>query len=81
MEHSGKFLIKGGRKLSGEIDIMGSKNAATPILAATLLTSEECIIDNIPLIEDVFRLIEILKHLGAEVAIFSSTNPSYIFIK
>ncbi|KKP99056.1 MAG: UDP-N-acetylglucosamine 1-carboxyvinyltransferase MurA [Parcubacteria group bacterium GW2011_GWD2_38_12] len=66
MEHSGKFLIKGGRKLSGEIDIMGSKNAATPILAATLLTSEECIIDNIPLIEDVFRLIEILKHLGAE---------------
>lgn len=53
--------------MSGEIEVMGSKNAATPILAATLLTSEECIIDNIPLIEDVFRLIEILKQLGAEV--------------
>lgn len=62
-----KFVIKGGKKLSGEIDVMGSKNATTPILAATLLTSEECIIDNIPLIEDVFRLIEILKQLGAEV--------------
>lgn len=62
-----KFHIKGGKKLSGEIEVMGSKNAATPILAATLLTSEECVIDNIPLIEDVFRLVEILKQLGAEV--------------
>lgn len=62
-----KFIIKGGKKLSGEIDVTGNKNATTPILAATLLTSEECIIDNIPLIEDVFRLIEILKQLGAEV--------------
>lgn len=53
--------------MSGEIEVRGSKNATTPILAATLLTSEECIIDNIPLIEDVFRLIEILKQLGAEV--------------
>lgn len=67
LDNSSKFLIKGGKKLSGEIEVMGSKNATTPILAATLLTSEECIIDNIPLIEDVFRLIEILKQLGAEV--------------
>lgn len=65
--NSGKFCIKGGKKLVGEIEVGGSKNATTPILAATLLTSEECIIDNIPLIEDVFRLIEILKQLGVEV--------------
>lgn len=64
---NGKFLINGGNKLKGEIEVLGSKNAATPILAATLLTDKECIIDNVPLIEDVFRLIEILKHLGAEV--------------
>lgn len=70
-EKNGKFLIKGGSKLRGEIDVLGSKNATTPILAATLLTDKECIIDNIPLIEDVFRLVEILKYLGAEVDFIS----------
>jgi len=62
-----KFEIFGGKKLSGEIEVRGSKNATTPILAATLLTKEECIIANIPLIEDVFRMIEILESMGAEV--------------
>lgn len=52
--------------MSGEVEVMGSKNATTPILAACLLTDKECIVDNVPLIEDVFRLIEILKYLGAE---------------
>jgi UDP-N-acetylglucosamine 1-carboxyvinyltransferase len=61
------FEIKGGKKLRGEIEVRGSKNAATPILAATLLTEEKCIISNIPLIEDVFRMIEILESLGAKV--------------
>lgn len=61
------FEIKGGKKLKGEIDVRGSKNATTPILAATLLTNEECIISNIPLIEDVFRMIEILQSMGVEV--------------
>ena len=45
----------------------GSKNATTPILAAALLTREECVISNIPLIEDVFRMLEILQSMGAEV--------------
>lgn len=61
------FAIKGGKKLKGEIDVRGSKNATTPILAATLLTKEECILTNIPLIEDVFRMIEILQSMGVEV--------------
>jgi len=61
------FEIKGGKKLKGEIDVRGSKNATTPILAATLLTKEECILDNIPLIEDVFRMIEILQSMGVEI--------------
>jgi len=61
------FEIQGGKRLKGEIEVRGSKNATTPILAATLLTKEKCIISNIPLIEDVFRLIEILKSLGAEI--------------
>lgn len=62
-----KFEIKGSKKLSGEIDVRGSKNATTPILAATLLTKKECIISNLPLIEDVFRMLEILESMGAEI--------------
>ena len=61
------FEIKGGKRLSGSIDVRGSKNATTPILAATLLTQEPCTISNIPLIEDVFRMLEILAGLGASV--------------
>ncbi|MEI8096878.1 MAG: UDP-N-acetylglucosamine 1-carboxyvinyltransferase, partial [Candidatus Moraniibacteriota bacterium] len=61
------FEIEGGKKLKGEIVVCGSKNAATPILAATLLTKETCVISNIPLIEDVFRMLEILESMGAEI--------------
>lgn len=61
------FEIQGGKRLKGEIIVCGSKNATTPILAATLLTKETCVIANIPLIEDVFRMLEILESLGAEV--------------
>lgn len=61
------FEITGGKKLSGTIETRGSKNAATPILAATLLTKKKCVIGNLPLIEDVFRMIEILESIGAEV--------------
>lgn len=67
MKMTEKFEIIGGKKLSGEIEVYGSKNATTPILAATLLTKKECIISNIPLIEDVFRMIEILESMGAEI--------------
>jgi len=61
-----KFIINGGKPLEGKIDIMGSKNAATPILSACLLTKEECVIDNIPLISDVLKMIEILESMGVE---------------
>ncbi|MGD0577151.1 MAG: UDP-N-acetylglucosamine 1-carboxyvinyltransferase, partial [Candidatus Staskawiczbacteria bacterium] len=46
-----KFVINGGKKLSGTIEVGGAKNATFPILAATLLTKEPCIISNVPLIE------------------------------
>jgi UDP-N-acetylglucosamine 1-carboxyvinyltransferase len=61
------FEINGGKKLKGEIEVRGSKNATTPILAATLLTKEKCFISNLPLIEDVFQMLEILKSMGSEV--------------
>ncbi len=61
------FKISGGKKLEGEIETKGAKNALFPILAATLLTEEDCIIENVPLIQDFFRMIEILQGLGAKV--------------
>ncbi len=63
-----KFVIKGGKPLKGEIEVRGAKNAAFPILAATLLTKESCQISNLPLIEDVFRMIEILESMGAKIS-------------
>lgn len=62
-----KFVIEGQCRLAGEITVSGMKNAATPILAATLLTSEECEISNIPRIVDVFNMIRLLESMGATV--------------
>ncbi len=61
-----QFIINGGKPLRGKIDVMGSKNAATPVLSACLLTKEACVIDNIPLIDDVLKMIELLKSMGVE---------------
>ncbi|MDP3953467.1 MAG: UDP-N-acetylglucosamine 1-carboxyvinyltransferase [bacterium] len=62
-----KFVVNGGKKLEGEIKVGGSKNAATPILVATLLTSRPCVISNIPLIRDALTVIEILERIGSKV--------------
>ncbi len=63
-----KFIIKGGIPLKGEVGVRGAKNAAFPILAASLLTKETCTIDNLPLIEDVLKMIRILENMGAEIS-------------
>lgn len=62
-----KFVIKGGKTLNGEVEVMGSKNAAGPALAAVLLTEEECAISNLPLIEDIKNIIEILRGMGVKI--------------
>ena len=62
-----RFVINGNKELQGEIEVRGSKNAAGPALAAVLLTQEECIIDNLPLIEDIKNTIEILESLGVKI--------------
>lgn len=64
---SGKFQIQGGLPLRGKVQISGSKNAAGPILAATLLTTKECVVDNLPRISDVLNLVEMIKQMGAYV--------------
>ena len=63
-----KFVIQGGKPLKGEVEIRGAKNAAFPILAATILTEEDCLVSNLPLIEDVFKMLKILESLGAEIS-------------
>ena len=62
-----QFVIQGGKPLRGAIDVRGAKNAAFPILAATILTDEDCIVENLPLVEDVYRMLEILEGMGAKV--------------
>jgi len=61
-----KFIINGKKQLKGEIEVHGAKNAATPILAACLLTSQECVLENIPRIADVLNMLEILKSIGVK---------------
>jgi UDP-N-acetylglucosamine 1-carboxyvinyltransferase len=61
------LLIRGGRQLSGRVDVEGNKNAALPILAACLLTSEPCELRNLPRIRDVAVMLDLLRSLGAEV--------------
>src|SRR5882757_224340 len=60
------LFIKGGVPLRGEVQISGAKNAVLPILAATLLTDEACVIRNAPNLSDVRFMCDILRSLGAE---------------
>lgn len=62
-----KFVINGNKELAGEIEVRGSKNAAGPCLAAVLLTQDECIIDNLPLIDDIKHTINVLESIGVTV--------------
>lgn len=63
-----KFIIRGGRSFKGVIPIRGSKNTVLPLIAASLLTKEEVRFSNVPELLDVSRMIELARHLGAEVS-------------
>lgn len=62
-----KFVIKGGRRLMGEVVISGAKNAAVAILPAVILSDEPCVIENVPAISDVNICLRILREMGAEI--------------
>jgi len=62
------FIIEGGRKLKGAVRISGSKNAALPCLFATLLTDGECVIDNVPDLQDIRTAVALLGQLGKNVS-------------
>jgi UDP-N-acetylglucosamine 1-carboxyvinyltransferase len=68
-----KLVVKGGARLTGRVDISGSKNSALPILAATLLTPEKCVIHNVPDLSDIRFMLEILRQLGATVTFENGT--------
>ena len=69
-----KLQIQGGQKLSGTLRVSGAKNAALPILAATLLTGESVTLSKAPHLQDVTTMIELLACLGAEVVVDESLN-------
>ena len=64
-----KLLIRGGAPLNGEISISGAKNAALPILSATLLTDQSVNIGNVPHLHDITTTMELLCRMGAQVTI------------
>lgn len=68
-----KFVIRGGKKLVGEVQVTGAKNAALKLLVAACMTDEKVTIHNIPLISDLFVMVEIIKELGGHVTIEGHT--------
>jgi UDP-N-acetylglucosamine 1-carboxyvinyltransferase len=64
-----KLVIRGGKRLIGSVKVSGAKNAAVAVIPAALLTDETCVIDNLPYIDDVIMLAEILKQMGAQVTL------------
>jgi len=68
-----RFKIRGGKKLAGTVHISGSKNAALPILVATLLTDEPCKIHRVPNLRDVRTTLKILEYLGKKIVYKNNT--------
>jgi len=62
-----KLVIKGGRKISGTIEISGSKNATLPILTSTILTDKKIILTNVPAVKDVETMVNLLKSIGSSI--------------
>jgi UDP-N-acetylglucosamine 1-carboxyvinyltransferase len=73
-----KFIVNGGKPLNGVIRPTGNKNAALPMIAATLLTDEDVFLENVPRIKDVLTLLSLLEVLGAET---EWTGPSEVRVR
>ena len=69
-----KLIIKGKKKLLGSINISGSKNATLPILASTLIADKTIVLKNIPLVQDVYTMIKLLKFIGLNIDISEKLN-------
>lgn len=73
-----KIVVKGGIKLSGEVNISCAKNSVLPIIAASILSGGKCIIDCIPMLEDVFMLSDILRSISVDININAKTQQMLI---
>ena len=62
-----RLEIKGGRRISGTINISGSKNATLPILASTILTDKKVVITNVPIVSDVKTMLKLLNTIGSGI--------------
>src|ERR671937_1801365 len=68
------LVIEGGHRLCGSVEVEGNKNAALPILAACLLTTDECVLNNVPRISDVEVMARLILDLGGQVEGIGSTT-------
>ena len=76
-----KLIVKGKKILSGSLNISGSKNATSPILAAAILSDKNIILKNVPLVQDVYTMINLLKFIGLSVKISQKKNTLSILKK
>lgn len=68
-----KFLIKGGKELTGTVKISGSKNATLPLIATSLLTKGKTVIHNVPELRDIHTMLKVIERLGAEYKFSNNT--------
>lgn len=76
-----KIIVKGGKTLNGEVDISAAKNSVLPIIAASILCDEEITIQNVPMLQDVVVLCDLLKELNSDINISSISNELKINTK
>ena len=69
-----KLLIKGGRRLSGEINCSGAKNAALPMIAATILSDDDITLRNLPYLQDITTMFELMGSMGSKITLDESMN-------
>ena len=69
-----KLLIKGGKCLSGEIDCSGAKNAALPVIAASILSSDDITLQNLPFLQDITTMFELIGSMGADISLDENIN-------
>ncbi len=69
-----KLLIKGGKSLSGEIDCSGAKNAALPVIAASILSSNDITLKNLPYLQDITTMFELIGSMGADISLDERMN-------
>ena len=69
-----KLLIKGGKSLSGQIDCSGAKNAALPVIAASILSSDDVTLKNLPYLQDITTMFELIGSMGADISLDEKMN-------